>query len=71
MSGNSVVIQRRLTVATTRNGLTWLAWWQRFEALAEFNGLRVCARDSYYEYFDDSDSPEDAVAMELERVRCD
>jgi hypothetical protein len=68
-SSRNLVIQRRLTVAQTRNGITWQAWYQRFAGIAEFNGLKLFHRDSYFEYFDDGDSPEDAVGIELERCR--
>lgn len=40
-------------------------WWLRYRQLAEQVELPVGDAVSYFEYFADGDSPEDAIAAEL------
>ncbi len=53
---------------TETEAITFDTWWARFLHCAEESGLEINADDSapYKEYYDDGDTPEDAVETELE-----
>lgn len=60
--------QKRLTTNhASVNGITWRIWWERFESLANYNDFPVGTKDAYFEYFEDGDSPEDALKLEMAR----
>lgn len=45
--------------------VTFDEWWQRLQALADVEDWELVGeKDDYQEYYDDGDSPEEALAIE-------
>jgi len=55
-------------VGCNRNGgdlMTFDVWWLRLIKLAKDNKWKLGDKQTYREYFDDGDSPEDALKSEM------
>lgn len=63
--GNRQSVYRVPIVPTAE---TFDQWFSQFKGLARDEGLRVGDPDEYMEYFDDGDTPSEALAEEMQRM---